>query len=236
VYRNPNIGGGNGPTPVYNPGGNTPVYNPSGPPPVYNPGSPTAAPNGTIDPAFNAVLGQYALTEQPCNPYSVFIYINGVQKCYASGNGSLKAGAYAWQNFQLQPVGGVIGQPNQQPVSPTTSPVVYQPATPPVSNSPYPTYPQTGNIPATVPVSNAIVTLPYYAKLMSNPITPITTADIAALANVFSQLEGKPQPTSCQANPASYVTYKYGGVFALCAAPDNFHTPGSVYKVSQQFN
>jgi hypothetical protein len=94
-----------------------------------------------------------------------------------------------------------------------------------------PVYPQQGNIPISYPVANGQVFLPYYAKVIGQLYAPVSTNDVNMLSNVMSQLEGKPQPTSCQANPASYVTYKYGGVFALCAAPDNFHAPGSSYKV-----
>jgi hypothetical protein len=106
-------------------------------------------------------------------------------------------------------------------IQPAQQPVVYTP----VQNQ----VPASGNFP--IAMQPQTFGLPYYVKLIGTPVTPISIADISTLANVFTQLEGKPQPTNCQANPASYVTYKYGGVFALCAAPDNFHAPGSTYKV-----
>jgi hypothetical protein len=75
--------------------------------------------------------------------------------------------------------------------------------------------------------------LPYYVKLVGTPINPVTNSDITMLTKVFAGLDKNPQPTSCDSNPESYVTLKYGAVFAFCASPNNFFEPGSSYTIRQ---
>jgi hypothetical protein len=211
VYSNPNFGAASNNAPAYNPSGGT------APTPIYNPGGNNSSATPNTDAAFSAVLGQYALVKGECNPYSIFIYINNKQECFVSGNGSLKPGAYAWQNFQLQSVGGVVG-PQTSPQQPVAQQPVYVPATQSVPQQPVATNVST---PAA---------LPYYIKVIGTLTTPVTSSDIERLNSTMSQLDWKPQPSNCSADAKTYTTIKVG-IFAICAMPDNFHGAGTSWKI-----
>lgn len=101
----------------------------------------------------------------------------------------------------------------QQPTSPSVTPQYQQAVAP--KNPP---------IPSTV--------LPPHLKLIGQPVTPVTPSEISYMNYVLKRLDWNtlPTPTSCAADPSSYVTIKYG-VLAACVQGDNFHQPGKSFRV-----